>query len=534
MCSLAFVVFTLCVAVLPFEVLCEDQENEERVLRRTLSEKLFNGYKKDFLPRLNESVPVKVQFDFELITIKDVNAKEQTFTVYGWVRQKWHNPFLEWNSSEFGGIQSIQTNAEKIWVPDVLVYNNIDLHDRIGGGRTTYQTSVLMQANGQNSWMSPAIFKTVCAIDVTFFPFDMQTCLLKFGSWASNSQQITLCPQNMTGQSNQYVDNGEWDIIDIIPRRNVVHYSTGAFDDVTITIVIGRVFFVYCVNLIIPCFLISTMIFLGFILPPECGERIGLSITVLLAMTVFQQLTANIFPSFDFPLLGQYYFATSVEISISLLATTVVLNFTNRKNKKMPRWMRKLLLEWTARVVFLRKTVEKSCPKPKHKRSTRRFSSMREFRDNQEARQRGTAGHDQMITRETFPDDPERQDDHLVAELKSMFMISKNLDYGGLRYAHSVKSTNLNGLNNGDDSLILSGPTSEGVWDDSNMSFTGVLDENGEELEENELQLRQWEWIMAARVLDRALLWVSIIAGIVTFFAIFMRAPRLQTLLFGS
>ena len=37
--------------------------------------------------------------------------------------QKWHNPFLEWNSSEFGGIQSIQTNAEKIWVPDVLVYN---------------------------------------------------------------------------------------------------------------------------------------------------------------------------------------------------------------------------------------------------------------------------------------------------------------------------------------------------------------------------------------------------------------------------
>ena len=196
--------------------------------------------------------------------------------------------------------------------------------------------------------------------------------------------------------------------------------------------------------------------------------------------------------------------------------------------------MQKVLLEWTARVVFLRKAVEKSCPKPKRKRSTRRFSSMREFRDNQEVIQKGTASRDQLTTRETFPDDSERQDDHLVAELKSMFMMSKNLDYGGLRYAHSVKSTNLNGLNNGDDNYILSSPASEGVWDDSNMSFTGVLDENGEELEENELQLRQWEWIMAARVLDRALLWVSIIAGIVTFFAIFMRAPRLQTLLFGS
>ena len=37
-----------------------------------LSAKLFDGYRKHFLPRLNESVPVKVNFDFELITIKDV------------------------------------------------------------------------------------------------------------------------------------------------------------------------------------------------------------------------------------------------------------------------------------------------------------------------------------------------------------------------------------------------------------------------------------------------------------------------------
>ena len=330
------------------------------------------------------------------------------------------------------------------------------------------------------------------------------------------------------------MDNGEWDIIEVDSKRHTVQYNQGKFDDVTVTIVIGRVYFVFCVNLIIPCFLISTMIFLGFILPPECGERIGLSITVLLAMTVFQQLTSNIFPSFDFPLLGQYYFATSVEISISLLATTVILNFSARAKKKMPRWLRTLLLKWTARIVLLRKTVERSCPKPKHKANIRRRKGMTKFKDHRETRHNEVVTHEQVITGESFTDNLHRKDDRLGTELKSMFTFkSENLDYGGWPYANSVKNAQLNGHCSGNHNFALRSPENEVAWEKSGESFTGVLDENGEELEENELNLRQWEWIMAARVLDRALLWVSIITGIVTFFAIFMRAPRLQALLFG-
>ena len=371
-------------------------------------------------------------------------------------------------------------------------------------------------------WSSPALFKTVCAIDVTYFPFDMHTCALKFGSWVSNSEEVTMVSDNRTTNSNQYVDNGEWELIKVTSKRNVVQYSIDAYDDVTVTLVMGRVYFTFCVNLIIPCFLISTMIYLGFILPPECGERIGLSITVLLAMTVFQQLTANIFPSFDFPLLGQYYFATSVEISFSILATTVVLNFTASKNKKMPRWLRTLLLKWMARVVFLRKTVERSCPK----HNKRKTMKKKVGKNDPGARQNGSVA--QMILDESTS---ERKDDRLVEELKSVFIISKNLDYGGLRYANSIKTPELNG--DGSENIILSRPDCVETWDDNNMPFTGVRDENGEELGETELTLRHWEWVMAARVLDRALLWVSIIMGVVTCVAIFMRAPRLQGILFG-
>jgi len=51
---------------------CLFAEAEMSTLRKNLSKNLFDNYRKDFLPRLNESEQVKVSFDFELITIKEV------------------------------------------------------------------------------------------------------------------------------------------------------------------------------------------------------------------------------------------------------------------------------------------------------------------------------------------------------------------------------------------------------------------------------------------------------------------------------
>ncbi|KAL8202932.1 UNVERIFIED_CONTAM: Neuronal acetylcholine receptor subunit alpha-7 [Gekko kuhli] len=53
----------------------------------------------------------------------------------------------------------------------------------------------------------------------------------------------------------------------------------------------------YGLNLLIPCVLISGLALLVFLLPADSGEKISLGITVLLSLTVFMLLVAEIMPA---------------------------------------------------------------------------------------------------------------------------------------------------------------------------------------------------------------------------------------------
>ena len=55
-----------------------------------------------------------------------------------------------------------------------------------------------------------------------------------------------------------------------------------------------------------PCLMLSALILVGFLLPPDAGEKISLGISVLLAFTVFLLMIADSIPrtSLAIPLIG--------------------------------------------------------------------------------------------------------------------------------------------------------------------------------------------------------------------------------------
>lgn len=70
------------------------------------------------------------------------------------------------------------------------------------------------------------------------------------------------------------------------------------------------------------------MVLLSFILPPESGERIGLGITVLMAMAIFQELTSNKLPADSqyIPLLGNVFRELSKTALHCCISARYILN----------------------------------------------------------------------------------------------------------------------------------------------------------------------------------------------------------------
>merc|ERR1719193_1729978 len=226
---------------------------------------------------------------------------------------------LNWNSTEYGGVESIRIHPRLMWTPDLLLYNSAD--EKFDG---TYQTNVVVGSEGHCLFIPPGIFKSTCKIDITWFPFDDQQCDLKFGSWTYSGWQLELILNKAEGGDiSTYVPNGEWDLIGVPGKRNSVTYECcpEPYVDITFTIHIRRRTLYYFFNLIVPCVLISSMALLGFTLPPDSGEKLSL---------------------------GTYFNCIMFMVASSVVTTIMILNYHHRQadTHNMPNWVRIIFLQW--------------------------------------------------------------------------------------------------------------------------------------------------------------------------------------------
>ncbi|POI19755.1 hypothetical protein CIB84_016500 [Bambusicola thoracicus] len=254
------------------------------------------------------------------------------------------------------------------------------------------ETNVVLRSDGHIMWDSPAITKSSCKVDVSYFPFDGQQCRLTFGSWTYNGNQIDLRNRLDTGDLTDFVENVEWEVLGMPATRNVVTYGccSEPYPDVTYTLLLRRRASFYIFNLLLPCVMISFLAPLGFYLPADSGEKVSLGVTVLLALTVFQLLVAESMPpSESVPLIGEprggrgapcgeiraphcpshpigkYYIATMTMITASTALTIFIMNIHHcgPGARPVPPWARRLILHHLARALCVCEVGE-SCGRP--------------------------------------------------------------------------------------------------------------------------------------------------------------------------
>jgi nicotinic acetylcholine receptor len=101
--------------------------------------------------------------------------------------------------------------------------------------------------------------------------------------------------------------------------------------------------------------LISFLSIFVFYLPTDAGEKMTLSISILLALVVFLLLISKILPptSIVIPLIAKYLLFTFIMNIITIFCTVVIINYNYRtpRTHKMPYWIRRLCIDILPRIL---------------------------------------------------------------------------------------------------------------------------------------------------------------------------------------
>ncbi|AWP01253.1 putative neuronal acetylcholine receptor subunit alpha-7 [Scophthalmus maximus] len=336
---------------------CTVKVSHQGANQRRLYQDLMTGYNSLERPVSDDTQVLTVNFGLSLMQIMDVDEKNQVLTTNIWLQLFWDDHYLKWDPVEYPGVTNVRFPDHLIWKPDILLYNSAE--ERFDA---TFHTNILVNHSGSCNYIPPGIFKSTCRIDVRWFPFDIQKCELKFGSWTYGGWSLDL--KLLEADTSSYVANGEWDLVEVVGQKNERSYvcCEEPYPDVTFTIVMRRRTLYYGLHLLIPCVLISTLALLVFLLPADSGEKISLGITVLLSLTVFMLIVAEIMPatSESVPLIAQYFATTMVIVGFSIIATVLVLRYHHHdpSGGKMPKWTRVILLNWCAWFLRMRRPGE--------------------------------------------------------------------------------------------------------------------------------------------------------------------------------
>ncbi|VDM85253.1 unnamed protein product [Strongylus vulgaris] len=80
---------------------------------------LLSDYEREVRPAIRYDHVILMDID---CSVED--ERNQILTTSAWVRQNWFDYKLVWDPRMFGNLRKIHIPHEKIWLPDVILYNN--------------------------------------------------------------------------------------------------------------------------------------------------------------------------------------------------------------------------------------------------------------------------------------------------------------------------------------------------------------------------------------------------------------------------
>ena len=114
-----------------------------------------------------------------IVALTRLQDTEQTISLVLALSFSWYDPFLSWDPEQFGGIKSLALDQSKagLWTPEAY-----QLHSPSNtGSLKDLPTHWRLNHTGHASFRTTGDLTASCDLDLTYFPFDTQSCVFQIG-----------------------------------------------------------------------------------------------------------------------------------------------------------------------------------------------------------------------------------------------------------------------------------------------------------------------------------------------------------------
>ena len=301
---------------------------------KTLRANLLSSYDRHVRPVTNQTDAINVSVGLKMLALQELDEVHEKFSFVGAFIIEWRDDDIVWDWTNYSGINELDMSYKEVWVPEIIVTNPSEKIDSFGND---WQL-IRFTADGHAKWVPGALIKATCSINAYYFPFDIQKCNVDVYIMGYSHKEARLSVDKDFVDTDDLAEHGSWTVIKTQAKISTVGFRSKAY----FIIWFERKPQYVIVNIILPVLFLCLLNVLVFLLPPESGERVSYSITVLLSIAVFMTIVSNTLPktSEPLPIISYFLMVSLIESVVITIATTLNMRLYHKKNNEaVPDWL---------------------------------------------------------------------------------------------------------------------------------------------------------------------------------------------------
>ena len=310
-----------------------------------LKDRLLKDYDKNTVPVLNQRRPIHVKIDILLKSIISFEEKAGILRTLPIFVPTWNDEKLKWNSTDVN-IDVIPFPSESIWHPIIYLLNTVSEDWTLATG-TKIKGNTLIYANGSAQMPVAGLTDTKCDANIFYYPFDRHIC--SFDLMAGLSKQYMILQIHGYESALPPDTNKEWEI------ESIKRESSTVFGSVNVSLAIFSCTFkrkptFLILNILSPIVGLGLLNPIVFALPESSGERVSLSVTILLTLVFYLNMIADRLPPINDPIsmlnISVMIQAGNSVIILICVVVTMILYDKHTNNAPVPRFLQNMLVHY--------------------------------------------------------------------------------------------------------------------------------------------------------------------------------------------